>query len=358
MAKTIRVGVTHGDYNGVGYDVISKSLADEQMLELVTPVVFGNSDLLRRAAAEGGVQLSKIQDVASAAQAREGVINVVEVIPGNVTLSPGHPDKASGAAAVKALEAAVEAIKAGDIDVMVTAPICKEAVQSNEFHFPGHTEYLNARAGEEYKALMILFAGRLRVALVTTHVPLHELSSHITQESVFDHISRLDSSLRKDFGVDRPKIAVLGLNPHCGDGGLIGKEEGTAIIPAIKQAEEKGILAFGPYSADAFFATPALCRRFDGVLAMYHDQGLAPFKALAGHNGVNFTAGLPFVRTSPDHGTANDLAWTGEAEADSMRQAIYEAVDIFRTRSRYMRATRNPLRKAPVAKEKTSKPEN
>ena len=196
---------------------------------------------------------------------------------------------------------------------------------------------------------MILFDDYLRVALVTTHLPVAEISSAITKEKVFDSIQRLDKVLRSDFGCERPKIAVLSLNPHCGDNGLLGDEEHTQIIPAIDEAYDKGILAFGPYASDGFFATHAY-RNFDGILAMYHDQGLAPFKALAGEHGVNFTAGLPFVRTSPDHGTAYDIAWKGEADPTSMREAIYKAIDIYRNRDRYRRASANPLRKARMEK--------
>ena len=363
MAKNIRVGITHGDYNGVGYEIIVKALADEKIPEIFTPVVFASQYLFEKARREYGADLPGVEYIKNISQVRDGKINVVDLRLGELPFSPGEPTKESGMAAVAALEAAVEALRDGMIDVVVTAPISKAAVQSESFSFPGHTEYLEAKsnpeketeeetAGEEssqYKAQMILFDDYLRVALVTTHLPVSEISGAVTKERVLDSIERLDKALRSDFGCERPKIAVLSLNPHCGDNGLLGSEEQEKIVPAIDEAEEKGILAFGPYAADGFFATHAY-RNFDGVLAMYHDQGLAPFKALAGEHGVNFTAGLPFVRTSPDHGTAYDIAWKGEADPTSMREAIYKAIDLRRNRDRYRRASANPLRKARVEK--------
>ena len=347
MARNIRVGITHGDYNGVGYEVMLKALADDQIPEIFTPVLFADMRLIERAAKELQIQLPPMAAVASAAEARDGRINVVDLRLPDIKVEPGQPDAASGAAAVKALEEAVAAVKEGDIDVIVTAPISKEAVQSDAFHFPGHTEYLADRAGDGFKAQMILFEDSLRVALVTTHLPISEIPQAITRERVADTVRRFDAVLRQDFGIERPRIAVLGLNPHCGDGGVIGSEEKEQIIPAINDLADEGIMAFGPFSSDAFFASDRGYRNFDGVVAMYHDQGLAPFKTIARTGGVNFTAGLPFVRTSPDHGTACDIAWKGIADPQSMREAIYRAIDIFRTRRRHLQAARNPLRKAP-----------
>lgn len=364
MARNMRVGITHGDYNGVGYEVIVKALGDEKITELFTPVVFGTQKLFEKARREFVPELQGVEYIRNMSQIREGRINVMELPGGDLPLTPGIPTPESGASAVEALEMAVEAIEEGAIDVMVTAPICKTAVQSELFRFPGHTEYLEAKSNQTdaasginpaeempdgYKSQMILFDDFIRVALVTTHLPVSEISEAITKEKVVDSIERLDKTLRSDFGNERPKIAVLSLNPHCGDNGLLGNEENEKIIPAIEEVQEKGILAFGPYAADGFFATQSY-RKFDGVLAMYHDQGLAPFKALAGEHGVNFTAGLPFVRTSPDHGTAFDIAWKGEADPTSMREAIYKAIDLRRNRDRYLRASRNPLRKARIEK--------
>lgn len=352
MGKNIKVGITHGDINGVGYEIIVKSLADEKIPELFTPIVFGSQKLFEKARKEFAQEFPPVEYIKNPAQAKEGKINVVDLQLGDLPLSPGNITRESGEAAVAALEAAVKAIEEKEIDVIVTAPINKAAVQSETFHFPGHTEYLEAKSQTEEqqpRAQMILFDDNLKVALVTTHLPLNKISEAITRDRVLDSIERLDKVLRSDFGSERPKIAVLSLNPHCGDHGLLGNEETEVIIPAIEEAENRGLLVFGPYAADGFFATGAY-HNFDGVLAMYHDQGLAPFKALAGEYGVNFTAGLPFVRTSPDHGTAYDIAWKGEADPTSMREAIYKAIDILRNRERYARASRNPLRKARMEK--------
>ncbi|MDE6085053.1 MAG: 4-hydroxythreonine-4-phosphate dehydrogenase PdxA, partial [Muribaculaceae bacterium] len=240
---------------------------------------------------------------------------------------------------------AVTDLKKGEIDVLVTAPINKKNIQGPHFDFPGHTEYLQHCSDDpDADALMILFNDRLRIALVTTHLPIAEIAQAITVDSVSSKLKKFYQSLEKDFGLTHPRIAVLALNPHAGDGGVIGKEEEEVIIPAIEKARKEGVNCFGPYAADGFFGAEQY-RSFDGVLAMYHDQGLAPFKTLAMDNGVNFTAGLPFVRTSPDHGTGYDIAGKGTASEVSMREAIYAAIDIFRNRQRYMRSHRNPLRR-------------
>ncbi|MDE6297016.1 MAG: 4-hydroxythreonine-4-phosphate dehydrogenase PdxA [Muribaculaceae bacterium] len=364
MKKNIRVGITQGDYNGVGYEVIVKALADEKITELFTPVVFGSHKLFDKAVREFCEEFPAVEYIKNPLYVKEGKVNVIDLHRGDIHLTPGLPSEESGVAAVAALEAAVRAIKEGLIDVMVTAPICKTAVQSDAFRFPGHTEYLEDRSnpqpeageddsageemeGERFKAQMILCDDMLRVALVTTHLPVSDIPAAITKEKVEESIERFDRVLRSDFGFERPKIAVMSLNPHCGDNGLLGNEEGDKIVPAIEATQEKGILAFGPYAIDGFFSSGSY-RHFDGILAMYHDQGLAPFKALAGEHGVNFTAGLPFVRTSPDHGTAFDIAWKGEADPTSMREAIYKAIDLRRNRERYRRASANPLRKARI----------
>lgn len=373
MSRKIKVGITQGDYNGVGPEVILKALADEMIPELFTPVIFGNARVFEKVRKDLNIDLPYYEVVRNAGDVREGKINIVD-LKGDLPYAPGKPTEESGRAAVRALEMAVEALKKGSIDVVVTAPICKANVQSEQFSYPGHTEFFEASFRPEpaadaagaatespessaktpnpaslpgVKAQMILFDERLRVALVTTHLPVGEIAAAITKEKVLDSIERFDKVLRKDFGCERPKIAVLALNPHCGDNGLLGNEEKEVIVPAIKEAESKGLLCFGPYAADGFFASEHW-RSFDGVLAMYHDQGLAPFKALAGAGGVNFTAGLPIVRTSPDHGTAFDIAGKGEADATSMRQAIYNAIDIRRNRVRYEKAASNPLGKARI----------
>lgn len=343
MARPIRVGITHGDINGIGYEVILKALADETMTELCTPVIFGFHSIAEKAKRQFGLEEIKLYRVQSASHVQDGRISVVDVAASSPELTPGQPSPASGEAAVAALEEAVKALETGAIDVLVTAPISKEAVQSDSFHFPGHTEYLESRIGNGAKARMILFDDSVRVALVSTHLPVSKVASAVTMESVGAAIVSFDESLRKDFGFTRPRIAVLSLNPHAGDGGVLGNEEKDIIEPVITAAFEKGIMAFGPFAADGFFGMGDY-RRFDGIVAMYHDQGLAPFKTIAGERGVNFTAGLPFVRTSPDHGTAFGIAWKDKADATSMREAIYAAIDIFRRRKTFEAASSNPLK--------------
>lgn len=348
MADKIRVGITHGDYNGVGYEVILKALADETVTELFTPVLYGIPGLVENTATLLGLELPETRVIKEAGEAEDGVLNIVDLGLRDITPDYGHPTPASGRAAVIALERAVKDIQAGDIDTLVTAPINKEAVQSDKFHFAGHTEFLGERSGS--KPRMILFSDTLRVALLTTHKAVGEIAASVTKDAVTEAIREFDASLRRDYGIQRPKIAVLALNPHCGDGGLIGKEEISEIAPALEEVAETH-LAFGPFAADGFFASMAW-KKYDGVLAMYHDQGLAPFKALAGSEGVNFTAGLPFVRTSPDHGTACDIAGKGLADPTSMRQAIYASIDIFRNRQRHDEARSNPLPKLPERPDK------
>lgn len=344
MSRPIRVGITHGDINGVGYEVTLKALADETMTELCTPVIFGYHSIAEKARRKFGLEDMRLYKSAGAAQAQDGRINVVEVSASAPEIVAGEPTAESGKAAVAALEMAAEALESGEIDVLVTAPISKEAVQSDTFRYPGHTEYLEARIGHGSRSRMILFAGDVRVALVTTHLPISEVASAITQENVEAAIESLAASLKKDYAIPRPRIAVLSLNPHAGDGGLLGSEEKEVISPAIERCRERGILSFGPFAADGLFGMGDY-RHFDGIVAMYHDQGLAPFKTLAGERGVNFTAGLPYVRTSPDHGTAFGIAWKDLADPTSMREAIYAAIDIFRNRRVFEEASSNPLRK-------------
>lgn len=341
----LKIAITQGDINSISYEVILKALEDNRILELCTPVIYGSPKIANHYRRMLDMPQIPMAHVSSAADARDGAISIVSVTPEDTPVNPGESTPEAGAAARAALEAAVADLKAGDVDALVTGPINKNNIQSPEFTFAGHTEYLEASLGEEgQKALMILCARTLRVALVTTHLPLTDIPAAITRESVLDHIRALNTSLRRDFGVHAPRIAVLSLNPHAGDGGLLGKEEEEIIAPAIREAREKRIMAFGPYSADGFFGSEAY-RRFDGVLAMYHDQGLAPFKTIAMEAGVNFTAGLDYVRTSPDHGTGYDIAGKGEADATSMREAIYAAIDIVRNREREDAATAHPLRR-------------
>lgn len=343
--RKLKIGITHGDINGIGYEVLLKAVEDVRIAELCTPIIYGSAKIASyylKGAGQPPVPMTRID---SPENAREGKINIINVVGEDVKIEPGVLSKAAGEAAFAALERAVTDLRSGGIDAIVTAPINKDAIQSETFQFPGHTEYLEASLGDEDdKALMMLCAGKLRVALVTTHLPIAKVPGAITQEAIVGKLRILDRTLRSDFGCDRPRIAVLALNPHAGEGGLLGSEEGEVVAPAIAEATKAGILAFGPYAADGFFGTRGY-EVFDAVLAMYHDQGLAPFKALAMDAGVNFTAGLPYVRTSPDHGTGFDIAGKWEASPESMRKAIYMAIDVVRSRARHARATANPLRK-------------
>lgn len=343
MGNPIKVGITHGDVNGVGYEIILKALADESITELFTPVIFGVPEILEKAKEKFELQNLIINVVSDVSQIKDGNINLV-ALKGKPELHPGEVKKDAGESAVEALEEAVKALEEANIDVLVTAPISKEAVQSESFNFPGHTEFLTHKIGEGHEAMMILFNEYLRVALLTVHLPLTKIAENITEEKIVESVKKLVDTLKKDFGIVRPKIAVLSLNPHAGDGGVLGVEEEEIIKPAITTLIQEGLLVYGPFPADGFFGH-ALYNKFDGVLAMYHDQGLAPFKTIAATGGVNFSSGLPYVRTSPDHGTAFDIAWQNEADPSSMRDAIYAAIDIFRRRETFDEAAANPLKK-------------
>lgn len=344
MDKKIKVGITQGDFNGIGLEVALKAVADDMITELFTPVIFADSRLIRLAANNMNIELPEIKFIEKPSDARHGVINVVDLKLSDTTLQAGHATHESGTGALASIDAALKAITDSTIDVLVTAPVSKEACASVNPDFSGHTEYLNNYVGDDHRAQMILFDEKMRVALVTTHVPVSQIAAKISEEEVYSAIKGLASTLKRDFTISVPKIAVLSLNPHVGDGGMLGTEEKDVIVPAIEQCREEGIQVFGPYAADGFFGKGAYMK-FDAVLAMYHDQGLAPFKALASEYGVNYSAGLPFVRTSPDHGTAYDIAWRGIADPRSMREAIYKAIDIFRNRSLYDNAAANPLQK-------------
>lgn len=338
----IKIGITQGDVNGIGYEVILKTFENPAILELCTPIVYGSPKVMtyHRKALELETSFTIIN---TAADAVSGRLNVVNCNDDEVKVEMGKPSHESGKAAFEALEKAMAEYKEGMYDVLVTAPIHKQMIQSDNFPFPGHTEYIEQSIGEG-KALMILANESLRVALVTGHVPVAKIAATITQELIQEKLAIFNTSLKSDFGIGAPRIAVLALNPHAGDGGVIGKEEETIITPAIKAMREQGILCYGPFPADGFLGSGAYSH-FDGVLAMYHDQGLVPFKVLAMENGVNFTAGLPIIRTSPDHGTAFDIAGKNMASPDSFRQALYMAIDIYRNRKNDSEARSNPLRK-------------
>lgn len=342
--QKIRIGITHGDTNGVGYEVILKCFTSNDILDLCVPVIYGSSKILNYHRKALAIQTTQINTTRNANYVKENVLNLVEVINEDVKIDFGQLSKQAGKAAFTALEAAVSDLKKGIIDVLVTAPINKDNIHSEEFSFPGHTEYLETSLGDGDKALMILCSDRLRVALATTHMPISKVAQSISKELIIEKLSIFNQSLQRDFNVQKPRIAVLGLNPHCGDNGLLGSEEKDIIEPAIQEANENQILCFGPYPADGFFGSNQY-QRFDGVLAMYHDQGLAPFKTIAMNEGVNVTAGLPYVRTSPDHGTGYDIAGQNLANDMSMRHAIYTAIDIFRNRQQWDEMYQNPLKK-------------
>ena len=329
------VGITQGDSNGIGYEVIIKSLADERILDTFTPVIYGSSKLLGfYKKTLHNIEKFDVNVIQSARDAKPRTINLVNCLPDSVYAEPGQPSPEGARAAVTALERAVKDIKDDLIDVLVTAPINKRGMNENGFNFTGHTEYLQNQFGAN-EVMMFMVSDQLKVGVVTGHIPLREVPGRITKEAILAKLRIMKRTLQMDFGVVEPTIAVLGLNPHCGDGGLIGDEEQNIILPAVQAAQKEGIQAFGPYSPDGFFGLGHYSR-YDATLAMYHDQGLAPFKSISFADGVNFTAGLPIVRTSPDHGTGFDLAGRDEADPRSMMQSIYTAIDIFRRKLQFL----------------------
>jgi len=337
----IKVGITLGDLNGVGPEIIIKALHDNRILTDIIPVVYGSNKVISHYKKQLNLHEFNYASCKSAAEINPKKVNIINVWQDEVQIEPGTANADGGKYALLSLEAATKDLAEGKIDVLVTAPFSKENVAKAGFNFPGHTEYLAEMSGAK-EALMVLVSGNLRVALVTTHIPIKEISSQLQKDLILSKIEAFEQSLKKDFGLIRPRIAVFGLNPHAGENGKIGEEEQLTIIPAIQAAKQKGILAFGPYPADGFFGSP-LRQQFDGVLAMYHDQGLAAFKALCFNDGVNFTAGLPIVRTSPDHGTAFDIAGKMLADEQSLRSAILLAVDIYRKRKIFKEIHANPL---------------
>lgn len=336
------IGISIGDLNGIGAELIIKTFSDQRVLELCTPVVFASNKVInfyRKSIPETNFNYQSSKDFNRIAPKQVNIYNCWEE---EVAITPGQLTDTGGDYAVKSLIAAVDALKEKKIQGLVTAPIHKKNTQSDRFNFTGHTPFLKNAFGAK-DVLMLMVAGNFRVGLVTEHVPVSEVSKHITRENILSKLNILKESLAKDFGIDKPKIAVLGLNPHAGDEGLIGKEEEEIIKPAIKDAKHN-MLVFGPYSADAFFAR-GQHDKFDAVLAMYHDQGLIPFKSLAFTEGVNYTAGLPVVRTSPDHGTAFDIAGKNKADTSSFLASIYACIDIINQREEFTENRKNPLKK-------------
>jgi len=336
------IGFTSGDLNGIGLELVIKTLNDARLLDMCTPVVFASTksiNFYRKSMPEVNFSYNSIKDLK---QINPKQVNVVNCWEEEVAITPGQLNDIGGKYALLSLKQAVLALKENNIHGLVTAPIHKKNIQSEEFSYSGHTPYLKAVFGVN-DVVMLMVADNMRIGLVTEHLPLKDVAAAITKEAIISKLKIIQSSLQKDFGIDRPKIAVLGLNPHAGDEGLIGNEE-TIIASAVKEGKQNNVLVFGPYSADAFFARGQY-EKFDAVLAMYHDQGLIPFKSLALGEGVNYTAGIPAVRTSPDHGTAFDIAGKGKADVTSFLAATFEAIDILRRRMGYAEARQNPMKK-------------
>ena len=337
--KKIVVGISIGDLNGVGIEVILKTFKDKRMLDFCIPVIFGSTKSISYHKKQLNSD-TQIHGITSIKQLAHNKINLLNIWKEEVPLEIGTATKVSGEFALKSLESAVKHLTENSIDVLITAPIDKDNIQSDDFNFPGHTEYLESKLDGE--SLMILISEKLRVGLITGHIPISEISKAITPELIKKKTAIMHASLVKDFGINKPKIAILGLNPHCGDKGVIGKEDDEIIKPTINEIKESGKLVFGPYAADGFFGSNTY-KQFDGILAMYHDQGLAPFKALSFGNGVNYTAGLSKIRTSPDHGTAFDIAGKNEANHTSFKEALFTAIEIYKKRKEYEKLTLNVL---------------
>ncbi|WP_310006152.1 4-hydroxythreonine-4-phosphate dehydrogenase PdxA [Flavobacterium granuli] len=339
-AENIIVGISIGDLNGIGSEVILKTFEDSRMLELCTPVIFANAKILSfvRKNFESTVALHGIDKLD---QIVIGKVNVFNLWREGIDLNLGTNNEKVGEYAIKSFVAATKALKEGEIDVLVTAPINKYNIQSESFKFPGHTDYLNQEL--EGDALMLMVQDNLRVGLLTDHIPINEVASHLTEELIFKKIQTINQTLIQDFSINKPKIAVLGLNPHCGDGGVIGTEDDTVLKPTLKKLFEKGTLVFGPFPADGFFGSNQY-EKYDAVIATYHDQGLIPFKTLSFGNGVNYTAGLNKIRTSPDHGTAYDIAGKNKADYNSFKEAVYLAIDVYNSRNQYAEISQKPLK--------------
>jgi 4-hydroxythreonine-4-phosphate dehydrogenase len=339
-AENIIVGISIGDLNGIGSEVILKTFEDTRMLELCTPVIFGNVKILSFLKKTLSLEAS-LHGIDKLDQLVFGKINVLNVWREGVNIEFGANDETVGKYAIKSFVAATKALKEGLVDVLVTAPINKYNIQSEEFHFPGHTDYLNQEL--EGNALMLMVQDNLRVGLLTDHVPVNEVSAHLTEALIRTKLITINQALLQDFGITKPKIAVLGLNPHCGDHGVIGKEDDEVLKPALKKLFDEGVMVFGPYSADSFFGSGQY-EKYDAVIAAYHDQGLIPFKTLSFGKGVNYTAGLDKIRTSPDHGTAYEIAGKGLADYNSFKEAVYLALDVFHNRNEYKELVKNPLK--------------
>ena len=340
-AQKVRIGISIGDLNGIGSEIILKTFQDPRMLEFCTPVIFANTKLLSFYKKHFKLNVN-FQGIENASKVIDGKINVVNVWKENTKINFGKEDKFLGKFTVKSLEAATEALLKKEIDTLVTAPINKNVIQSEEFNFPGHTDYLaKAMKGD---SLMLMICKNLRIGLLTDHVAVKDVAEKITPELIQKKVAIIHDTLKKDFRIQKPKIAVLGINPHSGDNGVIGKEDEEVLKPTILKINEKGTLVYGPYSADSFFGTKNY-QNFDAVIAAYHDQGLIPFKTLSFGRGVNYTAGLSRIRTSPDHGTAYEIGGKGEADFTSFKEAVFASIEIFKCRKEYLKLTKNQLQK-------------
>jgi len=339
-SEKIKVGISVGDLNGIGVEVILKTFSDHRMFDFCTPIIFASSKAISFHKNKLNIKVP-IHGISSLQQVVENKLNLYNIWKEDVKINFGIEDPEIGKYAFQSLKESVKALKEDHIDVLVTAPINKNTIQSDKFNFKGHTEYLESELNG--KALMILMTNALRVGLITGHIPIKEVASTINEELITQKVLNMHQSLVQDFKINKPKIAVLGLNPHCGDNGVIGSEDDTLIRPLMKKFQEQNKLVYGPYAADSFFGTETY-KKFDGVLAMYHDQGLAPFKTLSFGKGVNFTAGLDKIRTSPDHGTAFEIAGKGIADNSSFKEAVFSALEIFKNRKEYIELTSNVLK--------------
>ena len=339
--KNIKVGITIGDINGIGPEVTLKALRDDRILSSFTPIIYGSQKAISHHAQKLGLEDLEIVDVQNAETIKPNKINVIDALDIDAKVEEGKESINAGKVAIASLEMAAKDISTGLIDVIVTAPISKSVCQKAGFNFPGHTEYFSSLSNGA-EALMVLCSNTMKIALVTTHISLKEVPANITKDKIINKARTFDQSLKKDFGLRKPKIAVLSLNPHSGEDGKMGGEEKEIIIPAVNELREKGVLAFGPFPSDGFFGSKSR-DNYDGVLSMYHDQGLTVFKALSFDEGVNYSSGIPIVRTSPDHGTAFDIAGKGIASETSMRNAIYMAIDIYASRMMHKELINKPL---------------
>ncbi|MEJ2596500.1 MAG: 4-hydroxythreonine-4-phosphate dehydrogenase PdxA [bacterium] len=344
--KRIKIGITHGDLNGISYEVIIKALNDNRLFDNITPIIYGSSKALSYHRNGMKYHDFNYKIIKSADDVIHQKVNIINVSNEEVRIEYGKSDPVAGKFAFLALEEAVKDLKEEKIQVLVTGPLNKHNIQSDAFDFPGHTEYLAAKF-ESNASLMLMVKDQLRIGVVTGHIPLARVAESITSQLILQKLEIIRDTLVRDFGIEKPKIAVLGINPHAGDQGVIGHEDQEKLVPAIEEAWDNGILAFGPFPADGFFGSSAFLK-YDAILAMYHDQGLIPFKTLAFEGGVNFTAGLPIVRTSPAHGTAYDKAGQNQSSPAAMREALYLALDIYRNRLQYDELTHNPLQSGQI----------